>query len=83
MEISFSYMWYRILKRPLVCNLRSVWYSFGENIAESFWQKGEKMAACVPSELFVFFPLSECLEGRPRSCVSHRQLGLMAQHVFM
>lgn len=41
------------------------------------------MAACVPCELFVFFPLSKCLEGRLRSCVSHRQLGLMAQHVFM
>lgn len=41
------------------------------------------MAASVPSELFVFFPLSKCLEDRPLSCVSHRQLGLMAQHVFM
>lgn len=41
------------------------------------------MAAQVPCELFVFFPLSKCLEGWLYSCVSHRQLGLMAQHVFM
>lgn len=79
----FCCMWYRILERASVCNLRSVWHSFGENRAESFWQKGEKMAAHVPSELFVSFLLSECLEGRPHSYVSHRQLGLMAQHVFM
>lgn len=83
MEMSFLLYVVQNIERPLVCNLKSVWHSFGENRAESFWQKGEKMAACVPSELFVFFLLSECLEGRPHSCVSHRQLGLMAQLVFM
>lgn len=41
------------------------------------------MAALFPCELFVFFPLSKCLEGQLRSHVSHRQLGLMVQHVFM
>lgn len=29
-----------------------------------------KMAACLPSELFVFFPLSKCLEGRSLLCQS-------------
>lgn len=55
------------LKEPcVVCTFKSVCYNLGEQ-AESFWQKGEKMAACVPSELFVFFPVSKGLEGRPHA----------------
>lgn len=66
----------------IVLIFKFVCYNLRETEQNHFGKKERKWLPMSPVSCLFSFQ-SKCLEGRPHFCVSHRQLGLMARHVFM